>query len=98
MRFWHATIVHEGEHSVTTHLTEEGALRSAIFDVMEFMGLEDGEARMNRDQDVELVTDHKVIMDASLEQLRSWWPIWYEETWDNPYGYDCQIVGSSLQA
>ena len=98
MRFWHAAITHEGDHTVTTHLTEEGALRSAIFDIMEFMGLEDGEERMNRDQDVELITDHKVIMDASLEQLRLGWPIYGEETWDNPYGYDVQIVTSDLQA
>ena len=98
MKFWHASITHESEHSVTTHLTEEGALRSAIFDVMEFIGLEDGESRMNRDQDVDLVTDHKVIMNASLDQLRRWWPTWYEETWDNPYGYEVQITRSSLQA
>lgn len=99
MRFWHAAITHEGDHTVTTHLTEEGALRAAIFDVMEFMGLEDGEERMNRNQDVELVTDHDVIMKADLDQLRSWWRTqWYEETWDNDYGYDVQITTSSLQA
>ncbi len=98
MQFWHASITHEGEHAVTTHLTEEGALRAAIFDVMEFMGLEDGQERMNRDQDVDLVTDHKVIMEASLDQLRRWWPTWCEETWDNPYSYDVQITTSDLQA
>ena len=98
MNFWHASITHEGEHQVTTHLTEEGALRSAIFDVMEFMGLEDGELRMNRDQNVDLVTDHKVIMKASLDDLRAWWPTWSEETWDNPYAYDVQVVRSILQA
>ena len=98
MKFFHASTTHEGDHYVTTHLTEVGALRSAIFDVMEFMGLEDGEERMNRDQNVDLVTDHDVIMKASLDQLRSWWPTWYEETWDNPYGYDIQITTSSLQA
>ena len=98
MRLWHAAIRHEGDHMVTTHLTEEGALRSAIFDIMEFMGLEDGEARMNRDQDVELPTDHKVINKMSLDELRKWWPIYGEETWDNPYGYDVQIVTSDLQA
>ena len=58
MNFWHASITHEGEHQVTTHLTEEGALRSAIFDVMEFMGLEDGELRMNRDQNVDLAVSN----------------------------------------
>tara|TARA_B100000287_G_scaffold365174_1_gene359790 strand:- start:427 stop:723 length:297 start_codon:yes stop_codon:yes gene_type:complete len=98
VKFFHASTTHEGDHYVTTHLTEEGALRAAIFDVMEFMGLEDGEERMNRDQDVDLVTDHKVIMEASLDQLRRWWPTWYEETWDNPYSYDVQITTSSLQA
>ena len=98
MKFWHASITHESEHFVTTHLTEEGALRSAIFDIMDFMGLEDGEARMNRDQDTELVTDHKAINKMSLDELREWWPTWYEETWDNPYGYDVQIVTSDLQA
>jgi len=98
MKFWHASITHESEHFVTTHLTEEGALRAAIFDIMEFMGLEDGEARMNRDQDTELVTDHKVINNMSLDELRKWMPIYAEDTWDNPYGYDVQIVTSDLQA
>lgn len=98
MRLWHAAIRHEGDHTVTTHLTEEGALRSAIFDIMDFMGLEDGEARMNRDQDVDLPTDHKVINKMNLDELRRWMPIYSEETWDNPYGYDVQIVTSDLQA
>ena len=79
-------------------MTEEGAIRSAIFDIMEFMGLEDGEARMNRDQDIELVTDHAVIMKMGLDELRRWWPTWTEEIWDNPYAYDVQVVRSSLQA
>ena len=98
MNFWHKSVTHESEHFVTTHLTEAGALRAAIYDIMEFMGLEDGEARMNRDQDVELPTEHKVIDKMSLEELRHWWPIYGEETWDNHYGYDVQIVRSSLEA
>jgi len=98
MKFYHCAVIHEGEHAVTTHLTEVGAWRAAIYDVMEFLGLEDGESRMNEEQTIELETRHKVIDKMELSDLRKMACTYFEETWDNPYGYNIDIISSSLQA
>ncbi len=98
MNLWHCSMTYQGEHSVTTHLTEVGAIRSAIFDIMEFMGLEDGDPRMDRCGEIELVTEHEVISKMEGDELYKLFRVFAEETWDNDQGYTVEICTSRLQA
>jgi len=106
MNFWHCCVTYEGDHHVTTHLTSAGATRVAIFDIMDFLGLEDSEPRRAQrswstsgsDEAVELETDHKVISEMNDDQLNQLFRQFAEETWDNDIGYSIEICTSRLQA
>ena len=98
MNLWHCSMMYQGEHSVTTPLTEVGAIRSCIYDIMEFLGLEDGEPRMDRSCEIELVTDHEVIGKMEGDELYKLFRVFAEETWDNCEGYSVEICTSRLQA
>jgi len=99
MKFWNVASSMEGELFVSTHLTERGAMKAAIFDCMDFLGVEDGDSRMtNHASPNELETDHQKIMAMDEKDLLHALRLWFEETWDNDCGYNIEIVRSSLQA
>jgi hypothetical protein len=91
-------MTYQGEHTVTTHLTEKGAFRAAILDIMDFLGLEDGDDRHDRSGEFELVTDHTAIHEMEGKELHHLFRVYAEETWDNDQQYSIEICTSSLQA
>ena len=98
MNFWNVASSMEGELFVSTHLTEKGAMKAAIFDVMQFLGLDDGESRAASCGLIELETDHEVILEMDEDQLLRLMRLYFEETWDNDCGYNIEIVRTSPQA
>lgn len=97
MNLWCSTSSMEGEMFVSVHLTEEGAMRAAIEDIMDFLSIEAGDTRETFDN-VPLCTDPEVLKTMTSEELLIEYRKYSEETWDNDCGFSIEIVRSQLAA
>lgn len=110
MKIWVMQVVHEGQLSCSTHLTEKGSALAAIGDVLDFLGVEDKEDA-ERVMDVRFCghPDEKPPSDSltwDLKEMREMksadlWEVlraWSECTWDNEYSYQVDVACSMLEA
>ena len=101
MELWVMTGTYNGEHFATTHLTEVGALKSMIFDVLQFLGIEEEEhARAVPDaaEKPDLEWSPQVIGEMEVDELRSLMRKYHQYTWDNCEGYSIEICRCQLEA
>jgi hypothetical protein len=97
MNFWNVASTMEGELFVSTHLTERGAMKAAIFDIMDFLCVDYGDPRSTY-KNVPLCTDPETIKAMTDDELLIEFRMWAEETWDNDSGFNLEIVRSQLAA
>ena len=100
MNLWVMTGTYNGEHFATTHLTEKGAMRAMILDILQFLGIEGEENQRaeigNHDQVLEW--NPEVIGEMETDDLRCLLHQYSEHTWDNDQGYSLEVVRCSLEA
>ena len=97
MNLWVCSSSMEGEMFASVHLTETGAMKAAIFDIMDFLQIEHCDHRETF-ENVPLCTDPKVLKTMTSEDLLIEFRKYAEETWDNDCGYEIEIVRSQLAA
>ena len=97
MNLWVCSSSMEGEMFASVHLTEEGAMKAAIFDIMDFLQVEPGDPRETF-ENVPLCTDPEMIKTMDPAELLSEFRKYAEETWDNDCGYRVEVVRSQLAA
>ena len=109
MIIWILSGSYEGEQFASSHLTEKGATLAAIADVLQLLGIEDGEDahRVYNTRTSGIVEDPGVEPpEWDLEKMREMprnklWGIfgeWNERTWDNCMGYSIEVIKTKLAA
>ena len=102
MNIWVFQGVYEGELFSSTHLTEKGALITAILDMCEFFGIdenpEDAIERYGFDTETaKLVTDADALRLQKRAKLGELFREMAEHTWDNDYGYQVELMKTQLR-
>ena len=110
MKVWVMQGIHEGELYSSVHLTEKGAALAAIADVLEFLGVEDEETALDamnnrnlyRETDGEQTDpyewDYNKMRDMKRSELWVIFQEWSELTWDNPCGYQLDMMHTEIAA
>lgn len=109
MKVWVMQGVHEGELFSSVHMTEKGAALAAVFDVLEFLGVE------CKDTALDVMNRNYSYTETDGEQTEpfEWDPVklhkmkrpdlwevfnrWSELTWDNPHGYMLEVETRTLE-
>ena len=109
MKVWVVQGAHEGELFSSVHMTEKGAALAAIFDMLEFLGVECKDTAldvMNRnypytETDGEQIEpfewDSVKLRQMSREDLWEVFNRWDELTWDNHHGYQIDVETRTLE-
>jgi len=101
MNLWVMSGTYNGEHFASTHLTEKGAMKAMILDMLNFLGIECAEDQRS-DPDTaknpDLEWNPEVIGEMELPELKPLMQKYGEYTWDNDQGYSLEIVRCSLEA
>ena len=109
MKVWVLQGAHEGELFSSVHLTEKGAALAAVFDVLEFLGVDDEETAlevMNRnyaytETDGEQSEPHEWDpVKLRAMKRKDLWEVfnrWSELTWDNHFGYQIDVDTRTIQ-
>ena len=102
MNIWVFQGVFEGELFSSTHLTEKGALITAILDMCEFFGIdenpEDAIERLGLDTETaKLVADADALRLQERPKLGELFREMAEHTWDNDYGYQIELMKTQLR-
>ncbi len=113
MRLWVLQVSHERELSCSTHLTEKGAVMSAISDMLDFLRVDDDESarRVVADRFCghtdekpapdgygRFMWDQKELQKQDTRELWEVFRFWNECTWDNNYSYHVDVNSCMLQA
>jgi hypothetical protein len=100
---------YDGEMACSTHLTEKGAILTAIEDVLQYLGIEDGEDAKNvfntrswngatSTSDAENEPpewDIGKMQKMNRDQLYGVFGEWCEKTWDH-HIYECEIMKTTV--
>ena len=102
MNIWVFQGVYEGELFSSTHLTEKGALITAILDMCEFFGIdenpEDAIKRYSIDpKTAKLAADADALRLQKRPKLHDLFREMAEHTWDNDYGYQVELMKTQLR-
>ena len=102
MNIWVFQGVYEGELFSSTHLTEKGALITAILDMCDFFGIdqnpEDAIERYGFDTETaKLVADADALRLQKRAKLGELFHEMAEHTWDNDYGYQIELIKTQLR-
>ena len=102
MNIWVFQGVYEGELFSSTHLTEKGALITAILDMCEFFGIDqDPEGAIERlgldTETAKLVTDADALRLQKRPKLGELFREMAEHTWDNHSGYQIELMKTQLR-
>ena len=97
MNIWVLTGTHEGDQFASSHLTEKGAVLAAIQDMIEFLGVDEENLKLNPDGERSLP-----IYDDEMRKLPSTevWNIFHayaEHTWEG-MDYSVEILKTQVQA
>ena len=102
MNLWSFIGTCDGELFTSTHLTEKGAMLTAIEDVLMFLGFDDDpSSALDRWFD-----NGNTVPCYNLDEMRKmnrvqlstlFWQ-WAEMTWDNHQGYQVEIIKTQVQA
>ena len=98
MKLWSMIAKHEGDTFVSTHLTHEGALRSAIRECFDFFCLSDGDTRFMVEAQQEVTVNYAEIAKMGGEELSALFTVLVEETWDPNCDFLIDIAPSTLEA
>ena len=105
MIIWLAVQGYEGELFATAHLTQKGAWLTAIYDVLEFLtvsqgdcDLDDFRARYGIDPEDDLPPNTVEELEAlTSEELSKVFHTWSEYTWDNECSYSIEVMKRQLE-
>ena len=102
MNIWVFQGVYEGELFSSTHLTEKGALITAILDMCEFFGIDENpENAIERygfdTETAKLVADADALHLQKRPKLGELFREMAEYTWDNDYGYQVELIKTQLR-
>ena len=102
MNIWVFQGVFEGELFSSTHLTEKGALITAILDMCEFFGIdqnpEDATERYNNNpKTAKRVADADALRLQKRPKLGELFREMAEYTWENDYGYQVELIKTQLR-
>ena len=109
MIIWILSGSYEGEQFGSSHLTEKGAVLAAIADVLQLLGIEDGEdahrvyntrtSGIEEDPGVEPPEwDLEKMREMPRDKLWGIFGEWSERTWDNQMGYSIEVIKTKLAA
>ena len=105
MPIWVFIVRYEGEVFCSTHFTEKGAYLNAIYDVLEYLGVEEEQyARSvcgiagDEDKDAEPPEwDHEKLQKMKANELIGIFGEWVEYTWDH-FDYDVEVEKTMVRA
>ena len=101
MNLWSLIGIYDGELFTSTHLTEKGAMLSAIEDVLMFLGVDEDPAgaleRHYVDEDAAPCYDLDEMRKMNRKELAKLFYQWVELTWDNQQGYQVEIIKTQVQ-
>jgi len=105
MIIWLAVQIYEGELYATTHLTQKGAWLTAIYDILEFLTVSEGDCDLDEFRERHGIESHDDLppnIPAELEALTSEelskvFHTWSEYTWGNQCGYMVQVMQRQLE-
>ena len=109
MPIWVFMVRYDGEMACSTHLTEKGAILTAIEDVLQYLGIEDDEDAKNvfntrswngatsiSDAENEPPEwDIGKMQKMNRDQLYGVYGEWCEKTWDH-HIYECEIMKTTV--
>jgi len=100
MNLWSFIGTYEGEPFTSVHLTEKGAILTAIEDVLMFLGFDDDPSSaldrwfVNEPAPCYDLDEMRKMSCADLTKL---FGEWVELIWDNQQGYQVEIVKTQVQ-
>jgi len=105
MNIWLAVQAYEGELFATAHLTQKGAWLTAIYDILEFLTVSEGDCdldgfreRYGVDPADDLPPNTVEKLEAlTSEELSKVFHTWSEYTWDNEFRYSIEVMQRQLE-
>ena len=101
MPIWVFIVRYEGEVFCSTHFTEKGAYLNAIYDVLEYLGVEEEEYARSvcgcDDDENPPEWDHEKLQKMKANELIGVYGEWVEYTWDH-FDYDVEVEKTMVRA
>ena len=104
MNIWLTVQAYEGELFATTHLTQKGAWLTAIYDVLEFLTVSEGDCDLDDFKERHGLTDEELppntvdeLEALTSEELSKVFHTWSEYVWDNQCGYMIEVLERKLE-
>ena len=99
MNIWTFVVRYDGELAVSTHITEQGALLTAIGDVVEYLGIDEGYfstcAGHMKDEETYPPWKNEELKALTRVDLRRVFLEWGERTWDH-HNYECEVIKTQV--
>jgi hypothetical protein len=95
MKIWAFVQICDGEISVSTHITEQGALLTAIADVLEYLGVEQQYFDNTEDEETYPPWRGEELKALTRKDLTRVFREWCEHTWDH-YNYECDVIRTQV--
>jgi len=104
MNIWLAVQAYEGELFATTHITQKGAWLTAIYDLLEFLTVSEGDCDLDDFKERHGLTDEELppntvdeLEALTSEELQKVFQTWSAYTWDNSCGYMIEVMQRKLE-
>ena len=105
MNIWVAIQAYEGELFATTHLTQKGAWLTAIYDILEFLTVSEGDCDLDDFRERHGIESHEDLPPNTVEELEALtseelskvFYKWSGYTWENSCGYMIEVVERKLE-
>ena len=87
---------YDGELSVSTHLTQKGALLVAVGDVLDYLGIYEEYFDDDRDEKEYPPWRKEQLDEMDSERLTQVYRLWSERTWDH-FNYESEVIKTKVE-
>ncbi len=95
MNIWTFVCRYDGELSVSTHLTQKGALLVAVGDVLDYLGIYEEYFDDDRDEKEYPPWRKEQLDEMDSERLTEVYRLWSERTWDH-FDYESEVIKTKV--
>ena len=96
MNIWTFVCRYDGELSVSTHLTQKGALLVAVGDVLDYLGIFEEYFEDGRDEKEYPPWRREQLAEMNSKQLIKVYQLWSERTWDH-FNYESEVIKTKVE-
>jgi len=95
MNIWTFVVRYDGDLAVSTHITEQGAMITAIEDVLEYLGVSEEYFDNAEDEETYPPWRDEELKALTRKDLTRVFQEWAEHTWDH-HNYECEVIKTQV--